>query len=151
MRSMTESEPAAPGALLLSEVSEKLEGQDLTRYVGVVIKYGKEWNPVATSGIQSTVDHSTSDTNSIAKLLADKFSAIKGIESLFFRRDDDFYRVWVVIANFELPLEDQIYSAQMVVMDQLGGISFDFTVLARQGQDPGSIQPFQARRVLPSQ
>ncbi|MBI4573124.1 MAG: hypothetical protein HY713_07530 [candidate division NC10 bacterium] len=56
-----------------------------------------------------------------------------------------------MIADFDLALEDQIYAAQLTLMDQFPEIPFDFAVIFRQGRDPDSIRPSRARRVYPSQ
>lgn len=156
MSSILISEPASPGDVLIAERSDQIEdqGNTLTFYRGTSTRIGPPWK-AAPSSVPSnggSLPHSFSDTvfHSIEALFASRLSAVRGVERIFIRKDNDFFRVWVVIADVDLALEDQIYAAQLAFMDQFPDIPFDFAVIFRQGKDPDSIQPSGARRVYPA-
>jgi len=146
MSSILISEPDSPGVVLIQERSEQIErpmGSILTFYRGASTHVSPAWK----AGLRS-ISHSV--INSIGGLFAERLSAIGGIERIFVRKDHDFFRIWVVIRDLDLGLEDQIYAAQLAFMDQFPDSPFDFAVLFRQGKDPDSIQPTRARRIYPS-
>lgn len=156
MRSILVSEPACRGDVLILEWSDQIEdqGSTMTFYRGTSTRIGPPWKGGRSSADSRggpPSDFSSTIAHSIEAVFAAKFSAIGGIEQVFIRRDNDFSRMWVVIADFDLALEDQIYAAQLTLMDQFPEIPFDFAVIFRQGRDPDSIRPSRARRVYPSQ
>lgn len=154
MRSVLVSEPASPGDVLIMEWSDHVQDQEgtFTFYCGRSTHIGPQWKGgrcFADSGGGAFTSISDTITHSIETLFATRLSAIGGIERILIRKDHDFFRVWVVIPDIDLALEDQIYAAQLVLMDQFPELPFDFAVIFRQGKDPGSINPSRARQVYP--
>jgi hypothetical protein len=155
MRSVLVSEPASPGDLLITEWSDQVQnqGDTFTFYCGTSTHIGPQWKggpSHADSGGGALTSICDTKTHSIEGLFATRFSAIRGIERVLIRKDHDFFRVWVVIPDIDLALEDQIYAAQFLLMDRFPEIPFDFAVIFRQGKDPDSIQPSRARQAYPS-
>ena len=156
MKSILISEPASPGEVLIAERSDQIEynGSTLTFYRGAFTRIGLPWKPGPTSVVSSAgvlLQHiSDSVFHSIEAIFVNSLSAIGGIERIFVRKDNDFFRVWVVIGDMDLQVEDQVYAAQLAFMDQFPEIPFDFSMIFRQGKDPASIQPSQARLVYSS-
>ncbi len=154
MRSVSVSEPASAGDILITEWSDQFQdqGDTITFYYGTSTHIGPQWKggPCSTGSSGGPLSSiSDTKTHSIESLFATRFSAIRGIERILIRKDHDFFRVWVVIPDVDLALEDQIYAAQLLSMDQFPEIPFDFAVIFRQGKDPDSIQPSRARQVYP--
>lgn len=155
MSSILVSEPASPGLVLITEHSDQIEdqGSTLTFYRGTSTRIGPKWKAAPSSEVSSerSLSQSFSDTvfHSIDALFVNRLSTIRGIERIFSRKDSAFFRVWVVIADIDLALEDQIYATQLAFMDHFPDIPFDFAVIFRQGRDPSAIQPAGARRLYP--
>lgn len=157
MNSMVIDEPVSPNAILLAEErSEWAERKDetCTIYLGTVRRKIPLWRLILPSPQSSRApsEPSISDSvsHSIESLFAKQLSGIREVERIFVRKDNDFFRVWVVIPTMDLALEDQIYAAQLSFMDHFRDISFDFTVIFREGKDAASIQPSGARLVHPT-
>lgn len=156
MSSIVIDEHASPNIILLAERSERAEyqGEVFTIYFGIV----RRAVPLRRSVLPSTVTNrepwqqniSDSVFHSVESLFARQLSGIRGIERIFVRKDDDFFRVWVVVPTMDLALEDQIYAAQLAFMDRFKDITFDFTVIFREGKDAASIRPSGARLVYPT-
>lgn len=155
MNSILLYEPASPGVVLIAERSDQVEeqGSTITFYRGAFTRVGPQWKPGPSSAgnIVGTIDRNISDTvfHSVEAIFANKLSSIGGIERILIRKDSDFFRAWVVIADANIDLEDQIYDAQLAFMDQFPDIPFDFTVIFRRGKSPGSIQPSRAHQIYP--
>lgn len=147
MNSIVIDEPVSPNAILLAERSEPAEcaGEMLTVYRGTVRREIPLRNLVFPSPLISN-----SVLDSVESLFVKELSGIRGIERIFVRKDNDFFRVWVVIPTMDLALEDQIYAVQLSFMDRFRDIPFDFTVIFREGKDVASIQPSGARLVHPA-
>lgn len=147
MNSIVIDEPVSPNPILLAERSEPAEcgGEILTVYRGTVRREIPLRNLVLPSPLISN-----SVLDSVESLFVKELSGISGIERIFVRKDNDFFRVWVVIPTMDLALEDQIYAVQLSFMDRFRDISFDFTVIFREGKDVASIQPSGARLVHPA-
>lgn len=153
MRSFLVSEPAVCGDIIILEDSEEFteRGNTFTFYRGVHTRIGSPWKADRSSALSEMQFTSTSHTvdHSVEKHFAGALSKVDGIERIFIRKDNDFVRVWVVIADTDVALEDEIYSAQLTLMDQFPEIPFDFAVIFRQGGDPDSIRPSRALQVYP--
>lgn len=156
MKSILISEPASPGEVFISERSDQIDynGGTLTFYRGTFTRIGPPWKSAPSSAVSSmgVLLQRISDTvfHSIEAVFVNSLSTIRGIERILIRKDNDFFRVWVVIGDMDLEIEDQVYAAQLAFMDQFPDIPFDFTMIFRQGKDPASIQPSQARLVYSS-
>lgn len=156
MNSVVIDEPVSPNVILLAERLEWVErkGEIFTIYLGTV----RRVIPLRTmvlpspqsSRAPSEQDISDSVSHSIESLFAKRLSGIRGVERIYVRKDDDFFRVWVVVPTMDLVVEDQIYESQCEFMDHFRDISFDFTVIFREGKDAASIQPSGARLVHPA-
>ena len=156
MNSIVIDEPLSPNPILLAERSERAEyaGEIFTVYRGTVRRKIPLQNLVLPSLQRSMVLPeqviSNSVLDSIESLFAKRLSGIRGVERIYVRKDDDFFRVWVVVPTMDLVVEDQIYESQCEFMDHFRDISFDFTVIFREGKDAASIQPSGARLVHPT-
>ncbi len=153
MSSILIDELASPGIVLISERSDQTEyqGEVFTIYRGARTLTVDPWKR-ALSSIMSTrgtlpTEVSDSIFHSIESRFKDQLSSIDGIERVFIRKDDDFFRIWLVIPAMDLAIEDRIYAAQLSFMDRFPDIRFDFTIIFRQGKDPASIRPQGARLV----
>jgi hypothetical protein len=155
MRSLSISEPTSRGDILIAERSDLIEeqGGTYTFYLGASTRVAPHWKAAPSTAISGggSLPQTFSDTviHSIERLLAEKLLKIQGIERILIRKDTDFFRVWVVIPDIDLTIEDQIYAAVLGFMDKFSDIAFDFAVLFRQGKDPDSIQPAHAFQVYP--
>ena len=78
--------------------------------------------------------------NSFEQTFASQVRRIQGIEQVFIRKDRDYYRIWTVMNEPDVAIEDQVYDAQLHFMAQLD-LPCDFTIIFRQGRDSASIQP----------
>jgi len=96
-----------------------------------------EFPSLVTSGSFDSVD---SAYNSFERTFAAEVRKIQGVEQVYIRKDRDYYRVWTVLNEPDVAIEDQIYDAQLRFMAQLG-LPCDFTVIFRQGKDPSSVRP----------
>lgn len=156
MNSIVIDEPLSPNPILLAERSERAEcaGEIHTTYFGTVRRSIPLWRLILPSPQSSVVPSeqaiSNSVLDSVESLLAERLSGIRGVERIFVRKDDDFFRVWVVVPTMDLALEDQIYESQCAFMGRFRDIAFDFTVIFREGKDAASIQPSGARLVHPA-
>lgn len=156
MSSIVIDEPLSPNANLLAERLEWVEhkGEIFTIYLGTVRRVIPLRTMVLPSPQSSKAPSepgiSDSVSRSVESLFAKQLSGIRGVERIFVRKDDDFFRVWVVIPMMDLALEDQIYAAQLSFMNRFRDIPFDFTVIFREGKDIASIQPSGARLVHPT-
>jgi hypothetical protein len=156
MRSLSISEPATRGDILIVERSDLIEEQEATYYtlyLGAATRVAPQWKAAPSTEISGSgsLPQTLSDTilHTIEGLLAEKLSTIQGIERILIRKDTDFFRAWVVIPDIDLAIEDQIYAAVLNFMDKFPDMPFDFAVLFRQGKDPNSIQPARAFQVYP--
>lgn len=153
MNSVVIDEPVSPNVILLVERLEWVErkGEIFTIYLGTVRRKIPLRNLVLPSLQHSRALPeqviSNSVLDSIESLFAKRLSGIRGVERIYVRKDDDFFRVWVVVPTMDLVVEDQIYESQCEFMDHFRDISFDFTVIFREGKDAASIQPSGARLV----
>ncbi len=82
--------------------------------------------------------------------LRERISPIAGVEKVFVRRDKDFYRVWTVIADMDLDLEDCICDAQLSIIDLFPETRFDFSVVFRGKNDSGWFTPYGAAQIFPA-
>ena len=145
MRSLLVSQPASRGLVLITEHSDEVEylGEKFMVYRGATTRIGQAWMPAS--------DISDSVFDSIEALFAKQLIDVKGIERIFARKDDEFFRIWVVVADTDLDLEDRIYATQLKFMDRFEEARFDFSVIFRQGKDPISINPARARLLYAAQ
>lgn len=155
MNSIVIDEPLSPNAILLAERSEDIKHAEeiLTVYRGTVRRVIPLRSLVLPSPQSTSVqpgEASNSVLHSVESLLARRLSGIRGVERIFIRKGDDFFRVWVVVPTMDLALEDQIYESQCAFMDRFRDIAFDFTVIFREGKDAASIKPSGARLVHPA-
>ncbi len=86
----------------------------------------------------------------MATRLRERISPIVGVEKVFVRRDKDFYRVWTVIADMDLDLEDRICDAQLSIIDLFPETRFDFSVVFRGQKDSGWFTPYGAAQIFPA-
>lgn len=156
MSSIVIDEPVSPNVILLAERSGRVEyqGEVFTIYFGTIRLAIPLWRRVLHSPESSRgpSEQNISDSvfHSVESLFAKQLSGIRGIERIFVRKDDDFFRVWVVVPTMDLALEDQVYASQFVFMDRFKDIPFDFTVIFREDKDAASIRPSGARLVYPT-
>lgn len=78
--------------------------------------------------------------NPFERTFAAEVRKIQGVEEVYIRKDRDYFRVWTVLNEANVAIEDQIYDAQLRFMDQLD-LPCDFTIIFRQGKDPLSVRP----------
>lgn len=86
--------------------------------------------------------------DSVERIFAAEVFQIEGIEGLYVRKDPDYYRIWTILNEPDVTIEDRIYEVQIRFMEQLD-IPCDFTVIFRQGRDAASLRPSGALRIRP--
>ncbi len=95
------------------------------------------------------VEEKPSYTDSVSAAIEREFvkmvEQIPNVECLFIRKDEDFMRVWTVIPDVDIEVEDQIYEAQMTFMDKFSDIPCDFSVIFRQDLNPTTLKPVDAQ------
>ncbi len=154
MKSVVVSEPVwHEGTVLIDERSDQVKVGDDLFIVNLgapqpLAFYWKGFRSFAASA-GGRIEAVFSDTilHSVGARLAESLSQIPGIERILVRRDDDFFRVWTVIADMDLRIEDEIYAAQLAFMDQFRDIPLDFSVIFRQGKDPETLLPAGAHEI----
>ncbi len=154
MKSVVISEPAwNEGTVLIDERLEELKAGDdvFILNLGASKRLAARWKALRSITVSAggAIETAFSDSilHSVGAHLAGSLSHIPGIERIFVRKDDDFVRVWTVIADMDLPAEDQIYAAQLAFMDRFRDIPLDFSVIFRQGKDLETIRPAGAHEV----
>lgn len=70
------------------------------------------------------------------------------IERIFIRKDEDFMRVWTVVHDVNIEVEDRIYEAQMAFMDKFRDFPCDFSVIFRQDLDLTALKPVDAQVIF---
>lgn len=140
-------------AQLIDERSAQLKVGDkvFTYYLGASQRLATPWKVLQsiTPSAGGNIEIVLSDTilYSVGAHIANSLSHLPGIERIFIRKDNDFFRVWTVIADMDLRTEDQIYAAELAFMDRFRDIPLDFSVIFRQGKDPGTLLPAGAHEV----
>jgi hypothetical protein len=80
-------------------------------------------------------------SHSVSALFVAQIKGLPDVERVFWRRESTRIRVWTVIDQPDVVVEDQIYKAQSDLMDLLPEYSFDFSVIFRQGKPHDQISP----------
>jgi len=96
-----------------------------------------EFPSLVSSGSFDSVD---SAYNSLERTFASQVRGIQGVEQVYIRKDRDYYRIWTIINEPDVAIEDQVYDAQLHFMAQLS-LPCDFTIIFRQGRDSASVRP----------
>lgn len=91
---------------------------------------------------------SDSASRSLRSLLASRIAHPREVEAIFWRKAADAIRVWTVIDQPNLDVENQIYDAELALMDLLPDLRFDFLVIFRQGKDTRQISPEGSTRIF---
>jgi hypothetical protein len=86
--------------------------------------------------------------DSLLQALAGEVGKIEGVESLYVRKDRGCLRIWTVLDDTNVLVEDKVYDAQLRLMDRLD-IPCDCSIIFRQGKDPTAVQPAGALRLFP--
>ena len=89
-----------------------------------------------------------SDSAAIEREFIRMVVGIPEVERIFIRKDEDFMRVWTVIPDVNVDVEDRIYEAQMAFMDKFRGFPCDFSVIFRQDLDLTALKPINAQVLL---
>jgi hypothetical protein len=155
MTSTLRNEPASQEDVIMVERTEQVVGPDKcigTVYLGGEIPDSPEWK-LGRSRSLSNQEGLVSDTltNSLGRYLQSQFSSIREIERIFLREDSDFYRVWTVIPDMDIDLEDRICDAQLAFMDTFPDIRLDFSLIFRKGKPESAIRPSGAYLIHPSE
>ena len=102
-----------------------------------------EFPSPVSSGSFDSVD---SAYNSIERSFALQVRGILGVELVYIRKDRDYYRIWTIMNEPDVAIEDRVYDAQMHFMAQLD-LPCDFTIIFRQGRDSESVRPAGAAQI----
>lgn len=81
-------------------------------------------------------------------VFVDRVRHMPEIERVFWKVEDDRIRAWTIIDQPNLPVENEIYDAQLDFMDMFPELSCDFAVIFRQGKVPDQISPEGAKQVF---
>lgn len=94
--------------------------------------------------------HLSVDTisDSLKQLFVSRISHLVEVELVFWRAEENRVRVWTVMDEPRLEVENQIYDAQLQFMDLFPEILFDFAVIFRQGKSREQILPSGATKVF---
>lgn len=86
--------------------------------------------------------------NSLVNLFVSRVSNLREVERIFWKVENKRVRVWTVMNQPNLPIENQIYDAQLDLMDMFPDMSFDFAVIFRREKSPNQISPEEATQVF---
>jgi hypothetical protein len=73
--------------------------------------------------------------------IGEEIRQIEGVELVCVKRVSDTFHVWTIIDKRNDDLEQEIYDAELRVMDRFEGIRFDFLIVHRLGRKMQDIQP----------
>ena len=93
-------------------------------------------------------EHTDTVSAAIEREFARMVTQIPDVERIFIRKDDDFMRIWTVIPDISIEVEDRIYAAQMAFMGKFPGIPCDFSVIFRQDLDLAAVWPVGSQILL---
>jgi hypothetical protein len=148
MESTEQDQVSIPGAPPGAGISQ---ADTTILYVGTRPHVPVWWKPTrSVSSNEGCFLWSDTLAESLAARLREKFSSISGIEKIFVRRDKDFYRVWTVIPDMDIDLEDRIYDTQLAIIDLFPETKFDFSVVFRRERGRDWFSPYGAAQIFPS-
>lgn len=84
-------------------------------------------------------DFSNSYEDRLQKIIADRIKGVSEVEYIFCQREEDIFLVWTVINKLDVEARRRIYRKQREIIDLFKDETFDFYVVAREGQAPESI------------
>jgi len=87
-------------------------------------------------------------SDSLKQLFVSRISHLVEVERVFWRAEENRVRVWTIMDEPCLEIENQIYDAQLQFMDLFPEILFDFSVIFRQGKGREQISPSGATEVF---
>lgn len=79
--------------------------------------------------------------NSVESFLSETISRIAGIKEIMVRSDSDFLKVWVMIDEPSIEIEDQIYAEYMKQLRVMPGFPVDLSVMYGMGRTSSQIAP----------
>lgn len=128
-------------------VQQVEEPPEVTDSAASIIAWHKYLRYEFPSLLNSACFHSVDSAyDSVERIFAAEVGRIEGVEELYVRKDRDYYRIWTVLNEPDVVIEDKIYEAQLRFMDQLD-LPCDFAVIFRMGKDPAAVRPFGAHRI----
>jgi hypothetical protein len=101
--------------------------------------------------ISVTILHSrllSTMTHSLAHAFLDFLPAGSRVERVYYSPDKDFLRVWTIIPEPDLAIEEPIYDAQLRFMDKFPEYACDFSVIYRLGKPVEDVSPQGFSRIL---
>ena len=138
-------EPRATNAPPLVWYEEQGD-EDLTVSVSNLLASEFTWFKEGRSRTPSDLREQTDTLSSaIERDFVQMVSKIPEVERILIRKDLDYMRIWTVIRDTDVDVEDRIYDAQLAFMDKFPDIPCDFSVIFRQDLDPTSINPLNAQ------
>jgi hypothetical protein len=87
-------------------------------------------------------------SHSLKQLFVDKIRHLPDVEAIYWRESGSRVRVWTIMDEPDLDVENSIYKAELEVMDLLGDLQFDFSVIFRRGKDRKHMSPERATRIF---
>ncbi len=119
---------------------------DVANVIMVLERYlSWEFPSLVSSNPNDRID---SVIDSIERIFVVDVGKIEGVEQIFVRKDQDYFRIWTVINEPDVEIEDKIYEVQLTFIDRFK-IPCDFSVIFRQGRSLDSINLPSARRIYP--
>ncbi len=98
-----------------------------------------EWQEEIPPNPREEILHSFRD--SVESFLAGIICKIHGTEEILVRNDSDFLRVWVMINEPDLEIEDRIYSEYITRLKCMPNFQIDLCVMYRMGRPSTEITP----------
>lgn len=128
---------------------EELGDEQLAISVSYLLSSEFPWFKEGPSHTPSDLREQTdSFSAAIERNFAQMVSEIPEVERVLIRKDLDYMRIWTVIRDTDVNVEDRIYDAQLAFMDKFSDIPCDFSVIFRQDLDPAAINPLNAQALF---
>lgn len=87
-------------------------------------------------------------SHSLKQLFVTRISNLAEVERVFWRTEENRVRIWTIMDEPRLDVENQIYDAQLNFMDLFPEYLFDFSVIFRQGKGREQFSPAGATEVF---
>ena len=124
---------------------EGQEGDLVLSFSVLFVGKGPWFREDSFTTVSEVGDHTDSASAAIESKFVQLVAPIREVERIFIRKDRDYMRIWTVIQDISVDVEDRIYDAQLAFLKKYVGIPCDFSVIFRQDLDPATLNPMNAQ------
>lgn len=82
------------------------------------------------------------------RLFVERLSRIRQIEHVVSRVEDGIVKLWAIIDQPDVNVENQVYDTQLTLMDDFPETLFDFYIIFRQGRSLDEVNPAGTTRLF---